>query len=101
VLVPDDTPHIEACCAHCGHLFDLKFSTDCPACHHTGVRFAHLVTKEEEKARYGEAASSRLRTALDRAYPGRLDTLRSPSLTEDDLKDIAELDHIFALEDNR
>ena len=107
MLVPDDVPHIEACCADCGFMFDLKFTTDCPACHHTGVRYARLVTEEEAKERYGEVASKRLSTALDRItdwqagkdYPGRL---CSPyTHTEGDHKDIAELDRLYALEDKR
>ncbi len=78
----NDVPNIDACCAECGFIFDLKFGTDCPACHHTGVRWAHLVSAEEIRACMG------LRSALD-------------SLTEGETKDISELDRLFALEDTR
>jgi predicted Zn-ribbon and HTH transcriptional regulator len=70
----DDVPHIAAECAECGFLFDLKFGTDCPACHHTGVKWAQLITEQEAKAR------TNLRTELE---------------------SIAECEAIFALKDNR
>ena len=96
--IPDDVPHIQAECSHCGFLFDMKFGTDCPACKGVGVKWARLVT-EQEAQDYGSAARTRLRTALDRAYPGRL---CSPyALTEGELKDIAELDRMFSMEDKR
>jgi predicted Zn-ribbon and HTH transcriptional regulator len=85
-------PHIEVQCAECGFLFDLKFSTDCPACHHTGVRYARLVSEEETKERYGTEAKSRLRTALDRNTEWQ-----APGAA----KDIAELDRMFTMEDTR
>ena len=96
--IPDDVPHIQAECSHCGFLFDMKFGTDCPACKGVGVKWARLVT-EQEAQDFGSEARMRLRTALDRAYPGRL---CSPyALTEGELKDIAELDRMFSMEDKR
>ena len=96
--IPDDIPHIQAECSDCGFIFDMKFGTNCPACAHTGVKWARLVT-EQEAQDFGSEARMRLRTALDRAYPGRL---CSPyALTEGELKDIAELDRMFSMEDKR
>ena len=100
--IPDDVPHIQAECSHCGFLFDMKFGTDCPACKGVGVKWARLVTEQEAWTllqNYGSEARTRLRTALDRAYPG---SLCSPYvLTEGELKDIAELDRMFSMEDKR
>ena len=39
----NDVPHIQAQCAGCGFLFDMKFGNDCPACHHIGVKWARLI----------------------------------------------------------
>ena len=50
--MPDDNvPHIQAACAYCGYLFDLKFGTDCPCCLRTGVSWARLVPDAEAKTR--------------------------------------------------
>ena len=96
--IPDDVPHIQAQCAECGFLFDLRWGTSCPSCNAIGVKWARLVT-EQEAQDFGSEARMRLRTALDRAYPGRL---CSPYvLTEGELKDIAELDRMFSMEDKR
>lgn len=89
MLVPEDTPHIAAACANCGFIFDLKFGTDCPACHHIGVAWAHLLTEQEAKER-GAYAQQQLRAGLD-----------AWGLTEGDNKAIAELDRMYALEDKR
>ena len=65
---PNDVPHIQAQCADCGFLFDLKFGTDCPACHHVGVSYVRLVTDEEymeERKLRMDAARTALRSALD------------------------------------
>lgn len=43
----DDVPNIQAQCAGCGFLFDMRFGLDCPACHHIGVKWAQLVSKQE------------------------------------------------------
>ena len=67
--IPDDVPHIQAECSHCGFLFDMKFGTDCPACKGVGVKWARLVTEQEAWTllqNYGSEARTRLRTALDR-----------------------------------
>ena len=74
----DDVPHIVAECAECGFLFDLKWGTDCPACHHTGVKWARLVSEQEAQAR------TNLRSSLD-AWS----------------KDITELNKMYSLEDKR
>ena len=87
MIVPEDVPHIEAQCAHCGKLFDLKFDIDCPVCHRTGVRFARLIP-----ARCGAETYKRLRTALD-----RITEWQAPEVS----RDIAELDRIYALKDTR
>src|ERR1039458_5039658 len=50
--MPDDNvPHIQAACAYCGYLFDLKFGTDCPCCLRTGVSWARLVPDAEAEAK--------------------------------------------------
>jgi hypothetical protein len=70
-------PSIAAECAKCGRIYDLKFVLDCPECHHVGVKWARIIAD----------------------YPGKL---CSPyAHTEGDLKDIAELNHLYALEDKR
>jgi hypothetical protein len=73
----DDVPHIQAQCAQCGFLFDLKFGTDCPKCNHVGVSWAHLVTEEEME--FGSEAQRQLREALDKLQ--RFDT--EPKLLHD------------------
>ena len=86
-------PHIEAACADCGFLFDLKFSTDCPACHHTGVRYARMVPEQEAKERYANAAQSQLRTAMDRIMEWQ-----TAALGNDEELSIAECEAIFRLD---
>jgi hypothetical protein len=88
-MTQDDVPHIAACCADCGFIFDLKYGTDCPACHHTGVKWAQLVSDEEVQQR-GMYAQQRLRHRLNEWM-----------LTEGEKTDINELERMFALEDNR
>ena len=75
--INDGVPHIEAQCAKCGFLFDMKWGLDCPACHSVGVRWARVVTEEEARMSF------------------------RVSLTEGDYKDIAELDRMYAMEDPR
>ena len=48
-LNDNDIPHIQACCSGCGFLFDLKYGTDCPSCHHVGVKWARLVSEQEAR----------------------------------------------------
>jgi hypothetical protein len=124
----NDVPHIQAQCAGCGFLFDMKFGNDCPACHHIGVKWARLIkcatcgdtdnvngepcegciraepTMESQRALHDDPAMKAVDTYLRWQtsaidYPGRL---CSPyAHTEGDQKDIAELDRMFTLEDKR
>ena len=95
--IPDDVPHIQAECSHCGFLFDMKFGTDCPACAHTGVKWARLVT-EQEAQDFGSEARMRLRTALDNFHKQTEAMLEA---MPGEQKDIAELEALYALEDKR
>ena len=99
-----DVPHISAQCAHCGFIFDLKFGTSCPACHGIGVKWARLVTEQEAQER-GAYAQQELRKSLE-AFQAQVEKdvpfMYSPySHAEGDLKDIAELNRIYAMEDTR
>ena len=52
----NDIPHIEAQCAKCGHVFDMKFGLGCPLCQGIGVKWARLlqgsptITKFEQES---------------------------------------------------
>jgi hypothetical protein len=89
----NDVPHIQAECSECGFIFDLRHGTDCPACHHIGVKWARLVTQQEAQE-YGSEARTRLRNALD-----SLGSASTMSLAE--RKSIDECEAIYALEDHR
>jgi hypothetical protein len=110
----NDIPHIQVECSQCcfRFIFDLRHGTDCPACHHIGVRWARMVTGQEaqEAQDYGSEARTRLRNALDAKidawaarstpdYPGRLSSPYAHTAGEE--QDIAELDRMFAMEDTR
>lgn len=88
-MIQDNVPHIAAACADCGFVFDLKFGTDCPACHHTGVKWAQLVSDEEVQKR-GAYAQQRLRARLD-------EWMQSEQLSAFERESIAECEAIFAL----
>jgi hypothetical protein len=89
----NDVPHIQAQCSGCGFLFDMKYGTNCPACHHVGVKWARLVSQQEAQE-YGSEARTRLRNALD-----SLGSASTMSLAE--RKSIDECEAIYALEDHR
>jgi hypothetical protein len=89
----NDVPHIQAECSECGFIFNLRHGTDCPACHHIGVKWARLVTQQEAQE-YGSEARTRLRNALD-----SLGSASTMSLAE--RKSIDECEAIYALEDHR
>jgi hypothetical protein len=84
----DDIPRIQAECAECGKLFDIKFGFSCPSCHYTGMSIATLIANAEN-----------VMLSYTNDYPGRL---CSPyAHTQGDAKDIAELERLYLLEDNR
>ena len=103
-MMQDDIPHIEAQCAECGFLFDMKWGLDCPACHHTGVRWARLVTEQEAQAR------PQLRAALDRITEWKREVHRQGCVkdaqyweedrlaTKFERESIAECEAIYALD---
>ena len=93
--IPDDIPHIQAQCSHCGFLFDLKFGTSCPACTGIGVKWARLVT-EQEAQKYGSDARMRLRTALDNLHRLTGALVEAPNTFEQ--RSIAECEAIYALD---
>ena len=101
----NDVPHIQAECANCHFVFDLKFGTDCPKCHHVGVKWARLVTEEEAK-QYGDAARRQLRIALDRIteWEERDPRIRFSvtecnwSVDSEEQRSIDECEKIFALD---
>jgi len=110
----ENVPRIQAQCAECGFLFDLCKGTDCPACHHTGVRWARLVNEDEEVA-CGLIAQQRMRRRLD-AWANEEEmrrAMRSFSqgiqysnetglpLSKDERKSIDECEAIYALKDER
>ena len=106
---------IQAECADCGFIFNLCFGTDCPRCHHTGVVWARLVSKQEYEQNYhlyGTIAGKVLRKRLDEwaqeesvlKYTGRPPfrvTETNWTLTEGEKLDVAELYRMAALEDKR
>jgi hypothetical protein len=100
LLDDNDIPHIQAECSGCGFVFDLKYGTDCPACHHIGVSWAriiHCATCNDTGNIHGEPCVSC--AFMKRDYPGRL---CSPyAHTKGDERDITELDRMFALDDTR
>lgn len=75
-----DIPHIEAQCAGCGFLFDLKFALCCPACKHVGVSYARLVPMEE-------VSKTKIHWERYNAH-----------IPKQTLKDITELERMFALD---
>jgi hypothetical protein len=116
-MIGDDMPfHIQASCASCEFLYDMKYGAECPKCHSTSVAWARRIDAEEYARErnflFGEMARQMVRKRLNDwmaeqhspyrfsgDYPGRLS---SPyALTKGDELDIAELNKIFALEDNR
>ena len=101
--IPDDVPHIQAECSHCGFLFDMKFGTDCPACKGVGVKWARLVTEQEAWTllqNYGSEARTRLRTALDNFHKQTEAMLEAMPNTFEQ-RSIDECESIYALEDKR
>jgi hypothetical protein len=86
-------PHIEACCANCGYLRDLKFELSCPACQEPTVRYARLVPEQEAKERYANAVQSQLRTAMDRIMEWQ-----TAALGNDEELSVAECEAIFRLD---
>lgn len=88
--INDGVPHIEAQCAKCGFLFDMKWGLDCPACHGVGVRWARVVTNADALSGYWENHPEEY-----------IERMRIVSLTEGDYADIAELDRMYAMEDPR
>lgn len=88
MIVPEDAPHIQAQCSSCGFLFDMKFSLDCPACHHMGVRWARLL-RSTDCEQHSEHAPHIDDCGTPCSGVGRAD------------KDVIELDKLFALEDPR
>ena len=122
-MIGDDMPfHIQASCAICEFLYDMKYGAECPKCHSTSVAWARRIDAEEYARErnflFGDMARQMIRKRLNEwmaeqqreplspwrvrsgsDYPGRLS---SPyTLTKGDELDIAELNKIFALEDNR
>src|ERR1035437_7203375 len=94
----NDVPHIQAQCAGCGFLFDMKFGNDCPACHHIGVKWARLI----KCATCGDTGNVNGEPCEGCTMESQRALLCSPyAHTEGDTKDISELDRMFALEDNR
>lgn len=84
----DDIPRIQAQCAECGRLFDIKFGLECPSCHYTGTSIATLI-----------ASAASVIQSHTNDYPGRLAS--SYAHTQGDVKDIAELNRLYSLEDLR
>ena len=91
-----NVPHIAACCADCGFVFDLKFGTDCPSCHHRGVKWAHLVSDEEVQQR-GSYAQQSLRHRLDEWADCLDEYQHRPSILKFERKSIEECEAIYAL----
>ena len=96
-------------CSHCHHVFDLTQGMVCPQCLRTGVvwasnepmrgtvsstlRFHESFNAEVAHARMAQAGWDEVHEMRRKMY--------GYGLTEGDLKDIAELDKLFALRDNR
>jgi hypothetical protein len=91
-------------CYQCGHLYNIcSNGFVCDACGYTGQpRGARFVDRQETSIAAAERAAAMAWEEVQRhrsKYHGRLG---SPyAHTEGDLKDIAELNHIFSLTDER
>jgi hypothetical protein len=98
----NDVPHIQACCAECGFLYDMKWGLSCPACNHVGVRWARsftCTTCGDSGNVHGEPCVGCSPIPQHKDYPGRL---CSPyAHTESEQKDISELDRMYNLKDQR
>lgn len=94
-MIDENVPNIQAECADCGFIFDLKFGVDCPACHHTGVRWARLVTEQDRSAR--SEMRARLKDRLNEWLEDSRTRIKS-SLTEFEKNSIAECEAIYALD---
>ena len=86
----NDIPHIQAECSGCGFLFDMKYGTNCPACHHVGVKWARQVSQQEAQE-YGSEARTRLRNALE-------DLANGVDLDPDATREITWCEKLFALD---
>ena len=120
----EDNFRIQAECADCKFLFDATKGLDCPRCRSVHIAWARRITDEEyareRNALFGDYAERLLRKKMDeftaektkshlrdalarierhRDYPGRLSS--SYSLTEGDRLDIAELDRMYALQEDK
>lgn len=99
--IEDDIPNIEAQCAKCGALYDLRYALACPVCQGVAVRYARLVPKQEAQGMMSDSKAwdvEPIRKATG-DYPGRLSSPYAHTTKEQ--RDIAELDRMFALEDHR
>jgi hypothetical protein len=108
-MIGDDMPfHIQASCASCEFLYDMKYGAECPKCHSTSVAWARRIDAEEYARErnflFGDMARQMIRKRLDEWAKEEQNHSRTSflvNLTYGDRLDIAELNKIFALEDNR
>ena len=92
-------------CSHCHHVFDQTRGMVCPKCLRTGLLWAcnePLRGNVSSTLRFHmEAAHARMaQDSWDEVHAMRR-KMYNYGLTEGDLKDVAELDRMFALRDNR
>jgi len=80
---PLSIPHVVGMCSACGNAYDLTKGIGCPECQSPALAWAYHATDDDEQA----DMIKRIREKLN----------PEPVLTEDDKRDIAELERLFKL----
>jgi hypothetical protein len=98
----DDNIHIQAECADCNFLFDATKGFDCPRCKSVRMSWARRITDEDyAREQLFDKVRSTMRQRLDewaKEEQSRSRTSFLVHLTEGDRLDIAELDRMYALQ---
>lgn len=99
----EDNFRIQAECADCKFLFDATKGLDCPRCRSAHIAWARRITDEEyareRNALFGDYAERLLRKKMDEFVERHRAVLRS--LTVGDELDIAELERMYALQEDK
>ena len=98
----EDTPHIQACCADCGFVYDLRYGLDCARCNSIRVAWARQITTDEYKT-----IMHPKETLHDGQTVHRLHAMVEQQMREEcnayagEQQDIRDLDRMYNLEDTR